>query len=127
MKCLKCSGECWDNTKENIKRLSEGKKQRPQFACKDKECGWLQWPEKDQVFKGTTMPKTPINPVPRNLPHEVEPREVGIYMCHAQKVAIESMKLRWGVEGIAESTFQVEFDKFTQHCYDEIIKKVSGK
>ena len=50
MNCPSCGGDCWDNTEENIKRKLEGKKERPQYSCKDKEgCGWVMWPDK----KGT--------------------------------------------------------------------------
>jgi hypothetical protein len=47
MQCEKCGGECWDNRKENAKRLEAGQKLRPDFSCKDKDgCGWVKWPPK---------------------------------------------------------------------------------
>jgi len=52
MRCLQCDGEVWDNTKENAERIEKGLKPRPQYACKNKACGWVMW-EKDE--KGATQ------------------------------------------------------------------------
>ncbi len=61
MTCPKCGGECWDNTQKNIERAAEGKKNLPQYSCKDKEgCGWVMWPDK----KGTKTILKETGPAP---------------------------------------------------------------
>ena len=54
MKCPECKKDCWDNRDKNKERANEGKKNLPEYACKDKDgCGWIQWPKKDDS-KGYT-------------------------------------------------------------------------
>ena len=44
VKCGECGGPVWDNRKENDERGLEGKKRRPDFACKNKDtCKWICW------------------------------------------------------------------------------------
>jgi len=66
MNCPQCQGDCWDNTQKNIEREKEGKKNLPQYTCKDKEgCGWIMWPDKKgskTILKETGLaPKPPEN------------------------------------------------------------------
>ncbi|HEX9563783.1 MAG TPA: hypothetical protein VF981_07420 [Gemmatimonadaceae bacterium] len=47
VKCGQCGGAVYDNREENKARAGRGEKQRPIFACKNKDgCGWVQWPPK---------------------------------------------------------------------------------
>lgn len=40
--CPSCGSTVYDNREENKKRVAQGEKARPEFACKEK-CGWLKW------------------------------------------------------------------------------------
>ena len=44
MICPRCGQETWDN--RNRKERGEIKPNAPDFKCKDKSCGWIQWPDK---------------------------------------------------------------------------------
>lgn len=52
MNCGKCGGEAWNNT-EKVNGGWKG----PLFKCKDKSCGWLLWPPKDQKPNGNGAPQ----------------------------------------------------------------------
>lgn len=41
--CPACGGPMWDNIAENDKREAEGKKRRPDYKCKKKECDGIIW------------------------------------------------------------------------------------
>ncbi len=48
MLCPQCNkSECWDNTQANDERALKGEKLRPDYSCKDKDCGWVMWRPKD--------------------------------------------------------------------------------
>lgn len=46
MDCPKCGSECWDNRQ----KVAGGWK-GPIWKCRDRDCGWLQWPPKDAQAK----------------------------------------------------------------------------
>lgn len=48
MECKQCGGETYDNRAKNAQRVADGQKPMPDFACKDKSCGWVQWPPRDK-------------------------------------------------------------------------------
>lgn len=66
-----CGKEAWDNVEENNARAEMGEKLRPDYSCKDKECGWVKWRPKDgskeiivetnhdKVFTGTKKTAVP--------------------------------------------------------------------
>ena len=64
MLCPQCNkSECWDNTVANDERALNGEKLRPDYSCKDKECGWVMWRPKDgkkQILKETSKPTPPV-------------------------------------------------------------------
>lgn len=41
--CPECDGAMFDNRAENVERLKQGKKARPAFKCRQKECEGLYW------------------------------------------------------------------------------------
>ena len=86
MNCPKCGGECWDNTEKNKEREKEGKKNLPQYSCKDKEgCGWIMWPDKPgrkTILKETGAPK-PVVHQPNG-----ENREKAMFYSYAKDLAI---------------------------------------
>ena len=45
MKCEKCQGDMWDNTKKKLSPKS------PDFKCKDKECGFAVWLKPEERAK----------------------------------------------------------------------------
>jgi ssDNA-binding Zn-finger/Zn-ribbon topoisomerase 1 len=51
--CPKCKGVMWDNRQQNAERLAKGEKQRPDFACKDRQnCDGVIWPPRDANAPG---------------------------------------------------------------------------
>jgi len=64
MNCPQCGGDVWNNVAANDARAQAGEKLRPDYFCKDKNCGWLQWRPKQpfQGFQGTppNAPKPPV-------------------------------------------------------------------
>ena len=63
MICEQCRGEVWDNREKNNERALKGEKLRPDYACKDKDCGWVKWRPKE---KKATSP-TPFTPVSNDI------------------------------------------------------------
>lgn len=48
MNCPSCNGPMWDNREMNKKRVAEGKKPMPDYACRDKNgCAKVIWPPKE--------------------------------------------------------------------------------
>lgn len=52
MDCPKCQGECWDNRAK--KRSGDFKPTAPDWACRDKGCGWASFPEKKGAKVGNS-------------------------------------------------------------------------
>jgi hypothetical protein len=52
MNCPKCGGEVWDNREKKASGKFSAKS--PDFSCKDKDCGWVKWPE-----RGEKAPSSP--------------------------------------------------------------------
>jgi hypothetical protein len=78
----------WDNTEKNKEREQEGKKNLPQYSCKDKEgCGWIMWPDKEGRKTILVEHKTPA---PKALPNG-ENREKAMFYSYAKDLAIAEM------------------------------------
>lgn len=95
MNCPKCGGDCYDNIEENKTRKLEGKKERPEYSCKDKEgCGWVLWPAKDgrrQILRET-------GPLPPKIAlTNGELREKTMVMSYAKDCVVKKIEV-----GIAE-------------------------
>lgn len=52
MECPTCGGPTFDNRQQNAQRIANGEKPRPDFKCKDRDCGWVKWGPRPK--KGTT-------------------------------------------------------------------------
>lgn len=90
MLCPSCGKECWDNTQKNIERTAEGKKNLPQYSCKDKEgCGWIMWPDK----KGTKTILRENGPLPiKNILHpDNNIRERTMILSYAKDIVVAEL------------------------------------
>ena len=65
--CPNCGGKVWDNTEDNKTREATNQKLRPDYSCRDKVCGWVQWRPKTKakpeakVMKASELEKAPLH------------------------------------------------------------------
>lgn len=73
MNCPKCGGATFDNVKENDARLAAGEKIRPDYKCRDKDCGGVVWRPKD----GQRVAGVPAKPAAQQVSYDTRPSHNG--------------------------------------------------
>ena len=73
MECPQCHGGVWDN---RSKPPAASGNRPPDFACKDKNCGWKQWPPKKQGSGGPPVTAPYVAQVVSPAPVLEAPRPV---------------------------------------------------
>ena len=68
MICPRCDSEVWDNRPK--KASGQFKPNSPDFTCKDKECGWKQWPDKAGGQEPAAKTSSPATAAPADSKRE---------------------------------------------------------
>jgi len=105
MLCIKCGGECWDNTQKNIERAKEGKKNLPLYSCKNKEgCSWVMWPEKDgkkQILVNSPLPSKVPQVAPNDMQHKT------MVLSYAKDLAIAKIAANGEIPNIGKEVIAI--------------------